>query len=68
MTPQPIRLVLTRPHTHAGQDFKAGDRIDVPPSTAEWLIANGIARRDRDVAPPRTDPEPKSIPRKEPKP
>ena len=37
------RLVLKRPHTHAGQAFQAGDRIDVDATTADWLIAHGIA-------------------------
>ena len=39
-------IVLTQPHTHAGQAHKAGDRLDVDGGTADWLIANGIARHD----------------------
>ena len=70
MTP----IVLLCPHTHAGKPFKAGNRIVVDVATADWLIANGIARHDR---PPASIPqsegdgpsvEPKSTPRKEPKP
>lgn len=38
-------IVLTQPHTHAGQAYKAGERLDVDGSTADWLIANGIARQ-----------------------
>ena len=38
-------IVLTQPHTHAGQPHKAGERLDVDGSTADWLIANGIARQ-----------------------
>ena len=40
-------IVLTQPHTHAGQAHKAGERLDVDGSTADWLIANGIARHAR---------------------
>ena len=61
-------IVLTQPHTHAGQAHKAGDRLDVEIGTADWLIANGIARHDRQPAPapqPKDDGnpiEPKTIP------
>ena len=44
-------IVLTQPHTHAGQAHKAGDRLDVDGGTADWLIANGIARHDRQPVP-----------------
>ena len=40
-------IVLTHPHTHAGQAHMAGERLDVDGNTADWLIANGIARHDR---------------------
>ena len=49
MTPRPTRLVLTRPHTHAGRTFQAGECIDVDPSAAQWLLEQGIA------APPESD-------------
>ena len=70
MTP----IVLLCPHTHAGKPFKAGNRIVVDVATADWLIANGIARHDRpttSIPHPEGDGlsvEPKSTPRKEPKP
>ena len=49
-------LVLLCPHTHAGKPFKAGERLIVDASTADWLIANGIARADRQPGvPPRPD-------------
>ena len=44
-------IVLTQPHTHAGRPHKAGDRLDVDGGTADWLIANGIARHDRQPVP-----------------
>ena len=40
-------IVLTRPHTHAGKPHTAGERLDVDGGTADWLVANGIARHDR---------------------
>ncbi len=52
-------IVLTQPHTHAGQTHKAGERLDVDGSTADWLIANGIARHDRQPVPePQPQPQP----------
>ncbi len=67
------RLVLKRPHTHAGQAFRAGDRIDVDATTADWLIAQGVAAPD--PVPPKAEPEPADLKpdlprsqRKEPKP
>jgi hypothetical protein len=67
------RLVLKRPHTHAGQAFQAGDRIDVEATTADWLMAHGVAAPD--AVPPKADPEPADLKpdlprsqRKEPKP
>ena len=50
MTPM-TSLVLIRPHTHAGKPLLPGERLDVDGSTADWLIANGIARHDRQPAP-----------------
>ena len=67
------RLVLNRPHTHAGKTFQAGDRIDADATTADWLIAQGVAALD--AVPPMADPEPADLKpdlprsqRKEPKP
>ena len=67
------RLVLNRPHTHAGKAFQAGDRIDIEATTASWLIAHGVAAPD--AVPLKADPEPADptpdLPRsqrKEPKP
>jgi hypothetical protein len=63
------RLVLTRPHTHAGKSYGPGDRIEVDADTAEWLLAHDIATPE--PAAPSTDrgttPEPKPFQRKEPK-
>lgn len=50
------RLVLKRPHTHAGKAFHAGERIDVEATTADWLISQGVAAPD--AAPPQANPEP----------
>jgi hypothetical protein len=72
-------IVLTRPHTHAGKSLTAGERLDVERNTADWLIANGIARHDREpvslststLLPPEGDGKPlqhKATTRKESKP
>ena len=67
------RLVLTRPHTHAGKPHAAGDSLDVDADIAEWLLANDIAVRETkplrlDDQPTATDREPSLVQRKEPKP
>jgi len=59
------RLVLTRPHTHAGKSYGPGDRIEVDADTAEWLLAHDIATRE--PRPARTEPDLLPIQRKEPK-
>ena len=40
------RLVVLRPHTHAGKAYAPGDAIAVSPAIADWLIAHGIAQRE----------------------
>lgn len=39
-------LVLLKPHTHTGKAFASGARLEVDSVTAEWLLAQGIARID----------------------
>ena len=62
-------LVLTRPHTHAGKTHGVGDRIEIDATSADWLIAHGIATPEPTVPAldPFTDPESKPLQRKEPK-
>lgn len=38
------RILLNRPHTHAGRLYAPGDRLDVAADTADWLIAQGVVR------------------------
>lgn len=65
------QLVLKRPHTHAGMAYPAGERIDVEATTADWLIAQGVATPPplpeavRAKTPVTTDPDPKPLHRKE---
>ena len=40
------RLVVLRPHTHAGKAYAPGDAIAVSPAIADWLLAQGIAQRE----------------------
>lgn len=48
-------IVLTQAHTHAGKAHKAGDRLDVDGSSADWLLSNGIARQPNPALPPDGD-------------
>ena len=59
------RLVLTRPHTHAGKTHAAGDVLDVDADIAEWLLANDIAMPE--PKPTRVEAETSLVQRKEPK-
>ena len=54
-------LVLQQPHTHAGKTYAAGDRLEADPASADWLVANGIARPV--LTPDHLSPEPKSDPK-----
>ena len=60
------RVVLLRPHTHAGKLHGVRDRIEVDSATAGWLVRHGIAALDPQSAV--TPSEPKPHYRKEPKP
>jgi len=60
------RVVLLRPHTHAGKPYGVRDRIEVESATADWLIRQGIAALD--PVPAAAPAEPKPHYRKEPKP
>jgi hypothetical protein len=60
------RVVLLRPHTHAGRLYGVRDRIEVDSATADWLVSHGIAALDLALA--AAPPEPKPNYRKEPKP
>ncbi len=37
-----VKVKLAKPHTHAGKDYKAGEEIEVPPDTAEWLKVHQV--------------------------
>lgn len=64
------RVLLTRPHTHAGQTYAAGARIEVDAATAAWLLAQGVAEvtLTRELSPPTADRELKIVHRKDSKP
>ena len=40
---QDVEVTLKKDHSHAGRDFKAGEKITVPKAHAEWLAGQGIA-------------------------
>jgi hypothetical protein len=66
MTLSPTRVVLIRPHTHAGKRHAPGAVIDVDATTADWLVSQGVAQPQTE--PVKTDPDFKPVHRKEPKP
>ena len=41
-----MRLILTRPHTHARTYYAAGDTLDASPAASAWLLAKGYAYID----------------------
>lgn len=68
MKTQPI--VLTRPHTHAGQQHQPGNRIEVDADVAQWLLSIGSARVEQPPSTPSENSparEAQPFPRKEPK-
>lgn len=40
-----VKVELNQAHTHASEDFKAGDKIDVRPHTADYLEKRKIGKR-----------------------
>jgi hypothetical protein len=51
------RILLNRPHTHAGRLYAPGDRLDVPADTADWLIAQGAAHLAPEPAKSKSGPD-----------
>ena len=41
-------VVLLKPHTHAGQDYAAGESIQVTAETKAWLQASGVVGTQED--------------------
>ena len=37
-----IKVVLKKPHTHQGDDFKSGETIEVTAQQQKWLKAIGV--------------------------
>lgn len=62
MNPQQKRLVLKRPHTHAGRALQIGDRIDVDPHIAKWLLSQGVAGAVDDAGTDADAGQPHSVP------
>jgi len=68
------RLILNHPHTHAGRLYASGDALEVDLTTAAWLIGQGVASPEPELASIESvvEPEPKaksrsnSYPRQEP--
>jgi hypothetical protein len=52
------RLILNRLHTHAGRLHAPGDALEVDLTTADWLIGQGVAHPEPELAIVQADPEP----------
>jgi hypothetical protein len=44
--PRLFEVTLGKPHTHAGSDYKAGDKIMVDKPTRDWLTANDVLQKE----------------------
>ena len=65
------QIILTRPHTPAGQQHQPGNRIEVDADIAQWLLSIGSARVEQPPSTPSENPPPREaqpVQRKEPKP
>lgn len=40
--PKRVEVTLAKPHTHAGKDCKAGDKISVTETQRAWLAKHGV--------------------------
>lgn len=40
--PKDQEVTLKTDHTHAGNQYKAGEKINVTTAQKDWLIANGV--------------------------
>lgn len=43
---KPVTVTLLRDHTHAGQAYKAGSKIQVSTLTRDWLAAHNLIRTE----------------------
>lgn len=50
-----MHIELLKPHTHAGKRLTPGDRLDLPETSARWLIAQGTAEVTNPAAAPASD-------------
>lgn len=39
-----MKIILLKPHTHAGEAHPLDAELDLDEPTAQWLIAQGVAR------------------------
>jgi hypothetical protein len=38
------KIMLTAPHTHAGQQYQAGDALELDESSAEFIVKMGVGK------------------------
>ena len=39
-----IKIILTALHTHAGQQYRAGDALELDESSAEFIVKMGVGK------------------------
>lgn len=47
-----MQIELLKPHTHAGKPLASGARLELPESSARWLIEQGVAQALSRPVPP----------------
>nr|DAU49429.1 MAG TPA: hypothetical protein [Caudoviricetes sp.] len=38
------KIILTAPHTHAGQQYQAGETLELDESSAEFIVKMGVGK------------------------
>lgn len=38
------KIMLTAPHTHAGQQYQAGETLELDESSAEFIVKMGVGK------------------------
>lgn len=38
------KIILTAPHTHAGQQYRAGETLELDESSAEFIVKMGVGK------------------------
>lgn len=47
-----VKIILTAPHTHAGQQYQAGETLELDESSAQFIIRVGAGKQDNSTRKP----------------